>query len=178
MHYRRAFAPGGTLFFTVVTEGRRPILASTEAVAVLRQAFKTVRQTPPFTVDAIVVLPDHVHCIWTLPVDDADFSTRWRLIKTWFTKHCPRALLAVPNAARRVKQQQALWQQRYWEHLLRDENDFARHVDYIHYNPVKHGLVSAANAWPYSSFHQHVAAGVYPSDWGQSVMVFEGIGHE
>ncbi|MBB4845929.1 putative transposase [Paucibacter oligotrophus] len=167
MQYRRAFAPGGTLFFTVVIEGRRPVLASAEAVAVLRQAFKTVRQSRPYALDAIAVLPDHLHCIWTLPAQDADFSTRWRLIKTWFTKHCPPALLEAPSPARLAKGQQAIWQQRFWEHVLRDEADLARHIDYIHYNPVKHGLASAAGDWPWSSFGRYVAAGVYPADWGQ-----------
>ena len=178
MHYRRAFTPGGTLFFTVVTHNRLPILACAKAVDVLRAAFRSVRRSRPFEIDAMVVMPDHLHSIWTLPPDDADFATRWRLIKTWFTKNSPAALRAAPNPARLAKSEQAIWQHRYWEHLVRDESDYARHVDYIHYNPVKHGLALSAAEWPYSSFSRHVAAGIYPENWGQSKMNFEGIGHE
>jgi putative transposase len=166
MRYRRAFTPGGTFFFTLVTEGRRPVFASAAAVEVLRGAFRSVRQARPF-VDAMIVMPDHLHCIWTLPPEDADFSTRWRLIKTWFTKH-----LQPDQRAR------GIWQPRYWEHQIRDENDFARHVDYIHYNPVKHGLVASAMEWPYSSFRRHVEAGIYPPDWGQGAMALTGVGSE
>jgi len=176
--YRRAFVPGGSFFFTVVTEKRRPLFASADSVEVLRMAFRVVHSTRPFEVDAIVVLPDHLHCIWTLPRGDADFAIRWRLIKTWFTKHCNPALHAVPNRARTAKSEQALWQHRYWEHMLRNEADFARHVEYIHFNPVKHGLVSAAIEWPYSSFRRYVENGVYPPDWGRGTMDFEGAGHE
>jgi len=147
-------------------------------VKVLRMAFRVVRTARPFEVDAMVVLPDHLHCIWTLPPGDADFATRWRLIKTWFTKHCDPALRAAPNHARTAKREQALWQHRYWEHTLRNEADFARHVDYIHFNPVKHGLVSSAMEWTYSSCRRYVEAGVYPPDWGQGTMDFEGVGHE
>ena len=178
MHYRRAFIPGGTLFFTVVTHNRRPNLASAESVEVLRTAMRTVRQSMPFDIDAMVVMPDHLHCIWTLPPQDADFATRWRLIKTWFTKNSPQCLRATPNLARVAKHEQAIWQHRYWEHVIRDENDYARHVDYIHYNPVKHGLAASAIEWPYSSFARYVAAGIYPSDWGQTHISIEGIGHE
>ncbi len=178
MQYRRAFTPGGIFFFTVVTEGRRPVFVSDDVVEVLRCAFRSVRKSRPFQIEAMVVMPDHLHCIWTLPPDDADFATRWRLIKTWFTKHCPLDLRFIPNPARAAKGEQGLWQRRYWEHLLRDENDYARHVDYIHYNPVKHGLATSAIEWPYSSFHRHVEVGNYQSDWGRSEMNFEGIGRE
>ncbi len=169
MRYRRAFVAGGSFFFTVVTEGRRPVFATAHAVDVLREAFKTVRRSRPFEIDAMVVMPDHLHCIWTLPEGDADFATRWRLIKTWFSKHCDPALR---DRARGV------WQHRYWEHLLRDESDFARHVDYIHYNPVKHGLAAAAIEWRHSSLHRYVAAGLCAPDWGQQAPDLEGVGHE
>ena len=120
MHYRRAFAPGGSYFFTLVTEQRRPVFASNDNVSLLREAFRRVRKTRPFDIDAMVVLPEHLHCIWTLPPDDADFATRWRLIKTWFTKHSQPEWRTTPNAARAVKHEQAVWQHRYWEHQLRD----------------------------------------------------------
>ena len=178
MQYRRAFVSGGSFFFTVVTEKRRPVLASAAAVEVLRMAFRAVRASRPFEVNAMVVLPDHLHCILTLPPNDADFATRWRLIKTWFTKHGDAALRSEPNQARRAKREQALWQHRYWERVLRDARDFTRHVEYIHFNPVKHGLVTSAIEWPYSSFRRYVEAGVYPRDWGRGVMDFEGVGHE
>lgn len=115
----------------------------------------------------MVVLPDHLHCLWTLPPGDADFPTRWRLIKTWFTKH---------HGVEGVTE--AVWQPRYWEHQVRDEADFAHHADYIHYNPVKHGLVESPRDWPYSSFRRHVDAGVYPANWGKNAIEFNGIGHE
>lgn len=178
MHYRRAIVPGGTFFFTLVTYRRRPILASDEAVGALRDAFRYVRQSRPFDIDAIVVMPDHLHCIWTLPPDDADFSTRWRLIKTRFAKHCPDTLRRIPDAARQRKGEQAVWQHRYWERQIRDEADFARHADYIHYNPVKHGLVRSPAEWPYSSFGRYVKAGIYVLDWGCDVMGFAGVGRE
>ena len=100
------------------------------------------------------------------------------MIKTWFSKHCDPKLRPATNLVRKAKHEQAFWQHRYWEHQLRDENDFARHVDYIHYNPVKHGLVSSPMAWPYSSFSRYVVAGIYPPDWGNDVINLEGIGHE
>ena len=112
MHYRRAFTPGGSFFFTLVSHGRRLVFANAQAIEISRNAFRTVRTSRPFEIDAMVVMPDHLHCIWTLPPGDADFSTRWRLIKTWFTKHCE------PD-----QRTQAVWQQRYWEHQLRDETD-------------------------------------------------------
>lgn len=178
MQYRRAFTAGGSYFFTLVTYNRKPIFATAEAVEVLREAFRSVRKSRLFEIDAIVVMPDHLHCIWTLPPDDADFATRWRLIKSAFTKHCAPALRTIPNRVRAAKQEQAVWQRRYWEHLIRDETDFSNHVDYIHYNPVKHGLVASPQDWPYSSFSRHVEAGIYLPDWGQNIINVKGIGHE
>lgn len=178
MHYRRAFIPGASFFFTVVTEGRRPILASSATVSVLREAFRQVSAKRPFVVDAAVVLPDHLHCIWTLPPDDSDFATRWRLIKTWFTKHCNPALRGQPNQSRVNKASQAVWQHRYWERRLHDEADYAAHVDYIHFNPVKHGYARSANEWPYSSFALYVERGMYIADWGRGDMEFDGVGYE
>ena len=178
MRYRRAFVAGGSFFFTLVTEKRRPLFASAEVVDVLRDAFRSVRSTRPFALDAIVVLPDHLHCVWTLPPGDADFATRWRLIKTRFTKRCDPALRPIPNSVQASRQEQALWQHRYWEHILRDEKDYEHHVEYIHYNPVKHGHVASPMAWPYSSFSRYVEAGIYAANWGQGQMNFEEVGHE
>ena len=180
MQYRRAFVPGGTFFFTVVTADRKPLFTAQQNIATLRAAFRTVRQRRPFTLEAAVVLPDHLHCIWTLPPGDADFATRWRLIKTWFTKHrdvdgsSGYAVLTRPTA----KLAPALWQQRYWEHMLRNETDYRRHVEYIHFNPVKHGYVKTPMDWPYSSLHRYVQAGIYPPDWGGAVLDFDGVGRE
>ncbi len=178
MRYRRAFIPGGSFFFTLVTERRRTLFSDDLNVGTLRAAFRKIKNQRPFDIDAIVIMPDHLHCIWTLPPDDFDYSTRWRLIKTWFTKHCDPSLRVPPDKARQNKQEQALWQHRYWEHTLRDEADFARHADYIHYNPVKHKYVAAPREWPYSSFHRYVEANIYPADWGAGTIDFEGIGHE
>ncbi|CRI63717.1 conserved hypothetical protein [Thiocapsa sp. KS1] len=158
MRYRRAFVPGGSFFFTLVTAGRRPVLQSEQAIETLREAFRRVASKRPFSIDAIVILPDHLHCIWTLPPGDSDFSTRWRLVKTWLVKHHDN--IPYPEAGREV------WQQRFWEHTLRDDTDVIRHVEYIHYNPVKHGYVTAPCHWPYSSFHRFVRDGLYPADWG------------
>jgi putative transposase len=178
MRYRRAWIAGGSFFFTVVTAERCLLLASVEAVEVLRLAFRAVRSRYPFDVDAMVVLPDHLHCIWSLPSGDADFATRWRLIKTWFTKHYDPAWRTVPDRVQSGKREQGLWQHRYWEHALRDEADRDRHMDYIHFNPVKHGLVTSAKEWPYSSFHRYVESGLYPPDWGGGMTDYESGGHE
>jgi len=178
MQYRRAFLPGASYFFTVVTEQRRPVFAAAAAVDVLRNAFRTIQSRRPFELDAIVIMPDHLHCIWTLPPDDADFSTRWRLIKTHFTKHCDPALHSHANSSRLARTEKAVWQHRYWEHLLRDETDYARHVEYIHYNPVKHGYVASAIEWPHSSFKRYVDAGIYAADWGNNFMDLDDIGQE
>ena len=117
-------------------------------------------------IDAIVILPNHLHCIWTLLPEDADFSTRWRLIKSWFSRRCQVRYQGNVSASRRSKQEKAVWQRRFWEHLIRDEQDFNRHMDYIHYNPVHHRLVAKVKDWQYSSFHRYVQRGVYDVNWG------------
>ena len=165
--YRRADVAGGSYFFTVVTERRQRILTEPAMRAALRESIETVRATRPFRIEAWVLLPDHLHAIWTLPEGDADFATRWRLIKAGVTRRCG-ALYGQPQhltARRAAKGCGTLWQHRYWEHLLRDERDFRQHMDYLHYNPVKHGLVQAVKDWPWSSFHLEVARGRYPEDW-------------
>jgi putative transposase len=178
MQYRRSFLPGGAFFFTVVTAERRPLFTEQKNVATLRAAFRTVQSQRPFTLEAAVVLPDHLHCVWTLPPGDADFSTRWRLVKTWFTKHCDSTLRAEAANARIARGESGLWQQRYWEHLLRDETDYRHHIEYIHFNPVKHGYAKAPIDWPYSSFRRYVQTGMYPKNWGGDVREIVGVGRE
>ncbi|MBK9615164.1 MAG: transposase [Uliginosibacterium sp.] len=165
--YRRAEVAGASYFFTVVTERRQPVLLGEDVRCALREAIETVRVKRPFVIDAWVLLPDHLHAIWTLPEGDMDFSTRWRLIKAYVTRRCgekyhrPEWL----TARRAAKHCGTLWQHRYWEHLLRDDKDFERHMDYVHFNPVKHDHVKTVSDWPYSSFHRWVKAGVYGLDW-------------
>jgi len=178
MRYRRVFAEKGCYFFTVVTEKRRPIFANNDSLVLLREAFKYVMLKWPFTIDAMVVLPDHLHCIWSLPSNDADFSTRWRLIKTYFSKQYQHQI-PVTNKNRINKQQQGIWQHRFWEHCLRDENDLVRHIEYIHYNPVKHGYVERAVDWEASSFQRYVKQGLVEEHWGiDGLKLDDCIGHE
>lgn len=162
-NYRRNFLPGGTYFFTVNLADRDARLL-VENIALLRAAFRYGRRRHPFAIEAIVVLPDHLHAIWTLPDGDADFSLRWRLIKSAFSRGLP--VDEQISSSRESRQERGIWQRRYWEHTIRDEADFARHADYIHFNPVKHGHAARVRDWPYSSFHRMVRRGAYPVDWG------------
>jgi putative transposase len=150
--YRRLRIPGGCYFFTVNLEDRRSDLL-VRHVDVLRQAVHTVRRARPFHIDAFAVLPDHLHAVWTLPEGDADFPTRWRLIKKAFSRRLPAGESRSPSRVRRGER--GIWQRRYWEHAIRDDPDFAAHVDYVHSNPVKHGLVEKPADWPYSTVHRH-----------------------
>jgi len=165
--YRRAFLPGGTFFFTAVTDRRRPIFADALAIDLLRQAMAHVQSRHPFVIDAAVVLPDHVHCIWSLPDGDADFSTRWRLVKARFTQLYLRSggRQGLRSPSRAEKGERGVWQRRFWEHTIRDLDDYVRHVDYIHYNPVRHGLAACPHAWAATSLHRWVQRGVYGVDW-------------
>ena len=159
---RRNFVPGGSFFFTAnLVERRRSLL--TDNVELLREAFREVRWRHPFTIDAIVVLPDHLHAVWTMPAGDADFATRWRLIKSTFSRNVDRGERI--SQSRAARGERGIWQRRYWEHTIRDEIDLARHIDYIHINPVKHGLVERVQDWEPSSFHHYVKLGIYPADW-------------
>jgi len=168
-NYRRARIAGGTYFFTVVTHHRLPLLAPASAVSVLRDSLAAVMARHPFTVDAMVILPDHLHCIWTLPHGDDDFSTRWRLVKTGFSHAYRRSQREQIFPTPLGKGDGSPWQERFWEHLIRDEADFNAHCDYIHYNPVKHGLVQSPGEWHHSTFHLFVQKGSYPRDWGRNV---------
>ncbi len=163
--YRRNVVPGGTYFFTLTLADRRSS-ALVDHIGVLRAAFRRARHERPFAINAIVVLPDHLHAVLTLPPDDADYSGRWRLIKTLFSNG---VLAARGPLARHRNGELALWQRRFWEHTIRSEVDLARHVDYIHFNPVKHGLVSRVRDWPHSSFHLYVRQGLLPEDWAGDV---------
>jgi putative transposase len=161
-NYRRNFLPGASFFFTVnLADRSRRLLV--EHVDLLRSAFANVRANHPFTIDAIVILPDHLHAVWTLPDGDADFATRWRLIKTNFSLSLAKGEFV--SSSRERKGERGIWQRRYWEHTLADEDDFGRHVDYIHFNPVKHGHAGSMDEWPYSSFRRWVKLGVYADDW-------------
>jgi len=164
--YRRNFIAGGSFFFTVNLAERRFLLL-TEYIDELRVAFREVRQRHPFTIDAMVVLPDHLHAVWTLPDGDADFSTRWRQVKSAFSRKLPGG--EAISSSRSAKGERGIWQRRYWEHTIRDENDFGCHIDYVHINPVKHGFVTRARDWPHSSFHRMVKLGMYPEDWAGDV---------
>ena len=135
----------------------------TAHISLLRGAFRSVRAQYPFTIDAAVILPDHLHAIWTLPEQDADFAMRWRLIKSAFSRGLPRGERI--STSRVSKGERGIWQRRYWEHTLRDQEDFRRHFDYIHFNPVKHWHVPRVQDWPYSSFRRWVRLGAYPGDW-------------
>ena len=179
-YYRRVYIPGGTFFFTVVTYNRGRFLCLPENIDLLRQAFRYVMTNHPFKIDAMVILPDHLHCIWTLPENDYDFSTRWRLIKSHFSRHQVTIKQVQVSASREQKKEKAVWQHRFWEHLIRDELDYQRHIEYIHYNPVKHGLVKRPIDWEYSSFRRYVTSGIYPPDWGciESITFSKDIGQE
>nr|WP_193399823.1 transposase [Immundisolibacter cernigliae] len=165
-HYVRADIPGGTFFSTVaLLERRRRLLV--ENIGTLREAFRGVRHRYPFTIDAIVILPEHLHCVWTLPAGDADFSTRWRLIKAAFA----RGIAAGERLSERRQRtgERGIWQRRFWEHAIRDAVDLTRHVDSIHHNPVKHGLADRVVGWPYSSFHRYVERGCLSTGLGRRI---------
>lgn len=171
--YRRALSKGGTFFFTVVTYKRNPIFKEELNIELLRWCFKKTISTHPFTIDAIVILPDHLHTIWTLPDDDNDYSTRWKLIKGAFSRHYSGPVAKGISESMLRKNEKGIWQRRFWEHMIRDDTDFSRHFDYIHYNPVRHGVVTSPIQWKHSSFRNYVEKGVYPSNWGDSVIELE-----
>ncbi|OQK18625.1 transposase [Methyloprofundus sedimenti] len=172
-NYRRADTPGACYFFTVVTFRRRNILTDEGFRVWLRNALSNTRKRYPFTIDAWILLPDHLHCIWTLPENDNDFSVRWNGIKRQFTKSAKDSLHKPEwvNASKQKHREGTIWQRRFWEHQIRDDNDYQRHMNYIHYNPVKHGLVKAVSEWPYSTFHRYVNQGIYPANWGSNNLI-------
>jgi len=165
--YKRWFRAGGTYFFTVITYNRRKIFRAAGARTSLHRAISEVQVSHPFEILGVVLLPDHCHCIWKMPADDNNFSVRWQMIKRRFTKSwISCGGLNVPVSASRTKRgERGVWQRRFWEHLIRDQQDFAQHMDYIHYNPAKHGYVKCPHQWEYSSFHRWVKEEIYKSDW-------------
>ena len=165
--YRRALVGGGTYFFTVVTYRRRRFLTDEAPRRWLREAIEATRADHPFEIDAWVLLPDHLHCIWTLPEGDADYPMRWALIKGRFTKKAKGLLRREDwmTASKRKHREGTVWQRRFWEHVIRHDRDFEPHLNYIHCNPVTHGLVERVSDWPFSSFHRYVVSGAYAPDW-------------
>jgi putative transposase len=162
-NYRRAWHQGGTYFFTVNLLARHGNDLLVKHIDVLREAVRRCRSKHPFTIHAWVVLPEHLHCVIELPQGDHDFATRWRLIKVIFSKGLPKQEWL--NEARKCRGERGIWQRRYWEHLIRDDADYAAHMDYVHINPLKHGLVNRVADWQYSTFHRLVEDGVYSADW-------------
>lgn len=172
-HYRRVRVPDDTYFFTFnLLERRRGLLV--EHIDLLRDAFRAAKAARPFHLLAIVVLPDHLHCVWQLPDGDADNANRWAQIKSGFSRALP---VKERRSSRRIaRRERGIWQRRYWEHLIRDDDDLRRHVDYVHINPVKHGHAAHAGEWPCSSFRQWVAKGEYPVDWASEPIALDGVG--
>ncbi len=169
-NYRRFFVEGGTYFFTLVTASRFPLFNDPWARYFLGCAIRQERERRPFETLAIVLLPDHLHALWELPPGDKDYSERWQAIKAHFTSQWLEFAgeeMAV-SAGYRKQRRRGVWQARFMEHTIRDEDDLAAHADYIHYNPVKHGLAPCPRDWPYSSFHRFARLGHYEPDWGCS----------
>ena len=166
--YRRIRLEGGVFFFTVVTYERRPILTTDLGLQCLRNAWRETNSTMPFEVEAVCVLPDHLHTVWTLPHGDDDYPARWRKLKGTFSREyrAEGGVHREADSSRRRKREVAVWQRRYWEHRIRDVDDLRRHVEYTHFNPVKHGHVTDLTDWPWSTFHDHVKQGWVEPDWG------------
>ena len=160
--YRRSFVPGGSYFFTVAMANRAGCLL-TDNIGLFRRAVSDVKRELPFDLVAMVVLPEHLHCVLTLPEGDADYQARWKKIKAAFSHGLPKG--EHRSASRVAKGERGIWQRRFWEHTLRNDDDLRQHLDYIHYNPVKHGHVRCVKERPFSTFHRYVQRGVYPVDW-------------
>jgi putative transposase len=169
--YRRAKIEGGIFFFTLALVDRSSDLLVRQ-IDRLRHSYMVMEESLPFETIAICILPDHLHALWQLPDGDADFASRWSLFKSGFSRGLPAA--QTRTASKVAKREKGIWQRRYWEHAIRDDTDFERHVDYIHYNAVKHRLVTRAADWPHSSFHRYVAQGILPEDWGGDLMELPG----
>ena len=166
--YRRVKTEGGTYFFTVITHLRQPILTTDIVRRALREGIQRTRQSLPFKIEAWVLLPDHLHAVWTLPLEDNNYAARWAIIKRQVSLRYGRQGndLKQLSDSRQKRKESGIWQRRFWEHQIRDDLDFNRHMDYLHWNPVKHGYVQKVADWPFSSFHRLVAQRLYPPDWG------------
>jgi putative transposase len=164
MDYRRVWYAGGTYFFTINLLERKNNDLLVKQISALKDVIKTVKKAHPFIIHAWVILPEHMHCVIELPKGDNDFATRIRLIKSNFSKAIPKTERI--SEVRKARGERGIWQRRYWEHLIRDEADYQAHMDYVHINPVKHGLVKQVKDWPHSTFHHLVQQGIYPEDWG------------
>lgn len=162
--YRRIYAPGSTWFFTVNLLERQNNNLLVEKIDLLRNAFSYVKKRKSFTINAVVIMPDHLHCVWTLPDNDTDYSSRWSLLKSYFSRSIPKNEHINKNRIKR--RERGIWQRRFWAHWIVDQNDFNQHIEYIHWNPVKHGYVARVIEWQYSSFHRYVEQGIYPANWG------------
>jgi len=176
--YKRIKIAGGTYFFTVNSYKRKPLLTLDIVRQGLRDAVIKTRKELPFKIDAWVLLPDHLHTIWTLPPEDANFAARWAMIKQYTSKFCRDLVECNDNMgdSKVLRNELSLWQRRFWEHLIRDDDDYKKHFDYVHWNPLKHGYVTRVIDWPYSTFHRFVAQEIYPSDWGEcDVEIFKGL---
>ncbi len=169
-NYVRRREEGGTFFFTVVTHQRRPFLTEPLARECLRWAWEETRARYPFHLVAVCLLPDHLHTMWTLPEGDSDYPTRWRFLKGRFSWKYNRSggSEGERSTSRRQRQERGFWQRRGWEHTIRDDVDFKRHFDYVHYNPVKHAHVVWPEQWPWTSFHRYARLGWYETGWGYS----------
>ena len=171
MYYRRAKIKGGSYFLTLNLMDRKQDLL-TQHIDLLRQSIRKVKQSHPFHIDAIVVLPDHIHILMTLPADDYDYSKRIMLLKSAFSRQLPKTESI--SRSRSSKAERGIWQRRFWEHFIRDEKDYINHVNYIHYNPVKHGYVARPVDWLYSSIHSYIRNGVLKSNWGSNQPIMPG----
>lgn len=167
-NYHRMYIPGGIYFFTVVTYKRLSFLTHSTVRENLRASWRIVQEELPFSLIALCLLPDHLHCMWKLPKNDTDYSTRWQKIKKYFSRTVDRSILPSVNStqSRKSKREVPVWQRRFWEHTIRDQEDYNRHFDYIHFNPVKHGYVQNVIDWPWSTFHRYVSQGIYDPNWG------------
>ncbi|WMS86855.1 REP-associated tyrosine transposase [Pleionea litopenaei] len=166
MHYRRTRVKGASYFFTVNLADRDGT-TFVDFIDHLQEAFRQVKERHPFENNGIVILPEHIHTIWTMPLDDCNYSMRWRLIKSAFSRSLPKTERI--SQSRKSKAERGVWQRRFWEHKIRNEIDYARHIDYMYFNPVRHGYVERVQDWPHSSFHRDVRNKVYPIDWGGGV---------
>jgi len=179
--YRRIRIEGGVYFFTVVTYHRKPIFNEPRARKILHDAWKDVQARFPFETIAVVLLPDHLHCIWKLPTGDANYSVRWKEIKRLFSKEYKQIIGPGEerNTSRQKREEAAIWQRRFWEHTICDEIDLENHVDYIHYNPIKHEYVTKAADWQWTSFHRLVGEGIYDNEWmGGEIGRLEALNYE